>query len=78
MPTVYRSRGFRFFFFSNEGREPPHIHVEAAEKLAKFWLEPVSLAYSVKFASVELTQLARLVVEHGDMFKERWNELFGR
>ncbi|MCK4624971.1 MAG: DUF4160 domain-containing protein [Phycisphaerae bacterium] len=28
MPTVLRKSGYRFFFFSLEGFEPPHIHVE--------------------------------------------------
>ncbi|WP_439481025.1 DUF4160 domain-containing protein [Cyclobacterium plantarum] len=41
MPTVLRIGPYRFFFFSNEGNEPPHIHVESGEGHAKFWLEPV-------------------------------------
>ena len=28
MPTVLRIDGHRFFFYSLEGQEPPHIHVE--------------------------------------------------
>ncbi len=28
MPTVLRIGRFRFFFFSNEGQEPSHIHVK--------------------------------------------------
>ena len=44
MPLVLRVKGYRFFFFSSEGQEPPHIHVEQAERYAKFWLRPVSLA----------------------------------
>lgn len=51
MPTVLRVRGYRFFFFSLEGQEPPHIHVEAAEKFAEFWLNPVALANSRGFRS---------------------------
>lgn len=35
-----------FFFYSNEGSEPPHIHVQTAEKYAKFWLVPIQLADS--------------------------------
>ncbi len=35
MPTVLRTLGFRFFFFSGEGSEPPHIHVEHGDKVAK-------------------------------------------
>ena len=38
MPTVLRVDGYRFYFFSREGQEPPHIHVEQAERYAKFWL----------------------------------------
>ena len=43
MPEVFREGGYRFFFFSLEGMEPPHIHVESAEKYAKFWLNPIEL-----------------------------------
>lgn len=46
MPTVLRVGRFRFYFFSNERQEPPHIHVKAAENEAKFWLDPVGLAFS--------------------------------
>src|SRR4030095_12817742 len=38
-PTIFRERGFRFSFFSNE--EPRmHVHVFHADGTAKFWLEP--------------------------------------
>ncbi|MGH8245034.1 MAG: DUF4160 domain-containing protein [Gammaproteobacteria bacterium] len=30
MPTVLRSGPHRFFFFSREGHEPPHVHIETA------------------------------------------------
>jgi hypothetical protein len=46
MPTVLNSHGFRFFFFSHEGAEPPHIHIEHGDKVAKYWLNPVDLAMS--------------------------------
>jgi len=35
MPTVLVVDGFRFFFWSNEGTEPPHIHVEKADAAGK-------------------------------------------
>ncbi len=54
MPTVLRLRGHRFFFFSNEGKEAPHIHVESAGRYAKFWLRPVELAGSVGYNSSQL------------------------
>jgi hypothetical protein len=49
MPTVLRIKGYRFFFFSLEGHEPPHVHIESAERVAKFWLRPVALAKHADF-----------------------------
>ncbi|MCP4153073.1 MAG: DUF4160 domain-containing protein, partial [bacterium] len=42
MPVVFRYKGYRFFFYSNEGETlaPLHIHVRKGEAVAKFWLEP--------------------------------------
>jgi hypothetical protein len=77
MPTVLRIHGFRFFFFSGEGNEPPHIHVEYGDSVAKFWLNPVDLAMSAGFRSHELTRVRALVIEHRLMFLEKWNEYFG-
>jgi hypothetical protein len=78
MPTVLRTSGFRFFFYSLEGSEPPHVHVERAENVAKFWLQPVSLAESYGFRSHEITQLRALVIEHRLAFLEAWNAHFNR
>ncbi len=41
MPTVMNIAGYRFFFYSLEGTEPPHIHIERDAATAKFWLDPV-------------------------------------
>jgi Domain of unknown function (DUF4160) len=41
MPTVLRSGGLRFFFYSLENDEPAHIHVERGDATAKYWLDPV-------------------------------------
>jgi len=76
MPTVLRVDGYRFFFFSNEREEPEHIHVEQAERYAKFWLSPVSLAANAGFRSTELGALRRVVEQHQQLFRERWNEYF--
>lgn len=76
MPTVLRVGRFRFFFFSNEENEPPHIHVKASEDEAKFWLVPVQLASNYGFRANELSEIAELVAEHRDLFLESWNEHF--
>jgi hypothetical protein len=78
MPTVLRVSGFRFFFYSLEGSEPPHMHVEHGDKAAKFWLEPVSVAESHGFRSHELNRLRAMVIENRERFREAWNGYFGR
>jgi Domain of unknown function (DUF4160) len=77
MPTVLRRLGFRFFFFSGEGSEPPHIHIEHGDKVAKYWLNPVELAESEGFRSHELTRARSLVIENRALFLEKWDEHFG-
>jgi len=78
MPTVLRISGFRFFFYSLEGSDPPHIHVEHGDDIAKFWLDPVSVAESRGFRSHQLNRLRLLVIENRAMFLEAWNVHFGR
>ncbi|MBK8891161.1 MAG: DUF4160 domain-containing protein [Dechloromonas sp.] len=72
MPTVLNSLGFRFFFFSHEGTEPPHIHIEHGDKVAKYWLNPVDLAMSEGFRSHELTRVRALVIEHRVFSRNGW------
>ncbi|HSH39560.1 MAG TPA: DUF4160 domain-containing protein [Chthoniobacterales bacterium] len=78
MPEVLRIHGYRFFFFSREGNEPRHIHVEQAERYAKFWLEPIELAESRGFRSAELRELQSIIAEHRDKFMIAWHEHFSQ
>jgi len=61
MPKVLRIGAYRFYFYSNEKGEPPHIHVQRERFLAKFWLDPVALAGSKRFASHELRTMQKYV-----------------
>ncbi|MDI6853570.1 MAG: DUF4160 domain-containing protein [Deltaproteobacteria bacterium] len=76
MPTILRIQGYRFFFFSNEGFEKPHIHVESGDNYAKFWLNPVALASSFGYNSSEITRLRKLAEKHEKLFLEKWHEYF--
>ena len=76
MPTVLRIGPYRFFFYSNEGNEPPHIHVEAGDHQAKFWLNPVTLASNYGFRARELNEIEALVRDHEQQFREAWDEYF--
>lgn len=80
MPTVFRERGFRFFFYSNEGspREPAHIHVEKGDLEAKFWLRPeVRVSYNGGYDANTLRQLLWLVIGNRDRIERAWNDFFG-
>lgn len=78
MPTVLRFGPYRFFFYSNERGEPPHIHVQRERLLAKFWLSPVALASSKGFASHELRMIQQYVDDNRQKFLEAWDEHIGR
>lgn len=78
MPTVLWLSGYRFFFFSLEGSEPPHIHVERGDSYAKLWLSSVSLARSKGFRSSEISEIMEIVRAHKSLFQDRWDEHFKR
>ncbi|MGQ0677375.1 MAG: DUF4160 domain-containing protein [Rhodospirillales bacterium] len=70
MPTVRRHGPYRLFFYSNEGFEPPHVHIEREGMAAKFWLRPVGLASNHGFAARELQTVYKIV---RSLEKECWD-----
>lgn len=76
MPTVLRIGPYRFFFYADERREPPHIHITAAEREAKFWLEPMGLVWSEGFRSGELKEIEGLITLHLHLLLEAWHAFF--
>lgn len=79
MPVVLRYRGFRFFFYSNEGhpREPVHIHVRGEGGEAKFWIRPeVRVAISDGLDARKLRQLATVVEDNTSLIESAWHEHF--
>jgi hypothetical protein len=80
MPTVFWERGFRFFFYSNEGtpREPIQVHVEKDDCEAKFRLNPmVNVAYNDGYNSRTLRELEAMVRANRDRIERAWDEFFG-
>jgi hypothetical protein len=77
MPTVLRTGPYRFYHWSHELREPPHIHVDRDGFSAKFWLQPVSLARNIGFRAHGLRRIQSLVLEHLAEFLEAWHGHFG-
>ena len=75
-PTVLRTGPYRFFFFSSDKHEPPHIHVERDTKRAKLWLEPVGLDKNEDFAARELGAIAAIVEDHREELLRAWHDFF--
>jgi hypothetical protein len=75
-PTVFRARGFRFYFFSRE--EPRlHVHVQHASGEAKFWLEPgVEVAHNYGLRADELAMAEQLIREHENDIRAAWRKHF--
>jgi hypothetical protein len=78
MPTVLRWNGYRFYFFSNEGSEPPHVHIDKAGSTAKFGLEDPRLARNIGFSAREIAELSAQVGAERVAFLEAWRGYFGR
>lgn len=76
MPTLLRIGPFRFYFFSHEPNEPPHVHVDRDSATIKVWLEPVEVAKSQGFRAHEIGGIVAMVEEHRIQFLEAWHGYF--
>ena len=77
MPTVMRIGPFRFYFYSHEPNEPPHIHVDRGEATIKLWLDPVEIAKSRGFRAHEISGTSKMVEDYRVRLLEAWHEYFG-
>jgi hypothetical protein len=80
MRVVFRYKGFRCFFYSNEGnpREPVHVHVRAGGSEAKLWLDPqVRVAASYGFDAGTLRELVEAAQTNRELIERAWHDYFG-
>ena len=76
MPTVLRQGPYRLFFYSGDGSEPPHVHVERDDRTCKLWLDPVRIQGSGGLGRMEIRRIVRIVEEHQAALIEAWNDYF--
>ncbi len=77
MPTQLIIKGIRFFFYSLENDEPPHVHFEKGDAFGKAWLDPVKVAYWTGFKISEKRVILQTLSDNKILFNEKWNEYFG-
>ena len=77
MPTLLRYGCYRFYFFSHEPNEPPHIHVDKGNATIKVWLATLEVARNRGFRTHEIAGIIAIIGDHQRMFVEKWHEYFG-
>ena len=81
MPTILAVRGWRVFFYANEGNEPPHVHARKGEAECKFWLRgdvyDVEEAWSSGLSPRLRREIRRIIFEHFDLILEEWDRRMG-
>lgn len=77
-PTIFREKGYRFYFLSNEENRV-HIHIECEHGEAKFWIEPiVALNTYYKLKPHQLNEIQRIVEKQKDEIIKEWKKYFGK
>ena len=77
-PTIFREKGYRFFFFSREETRM-HVHVYCGDGEAKLWLEPeIELARNYRLSRLQLKQIEEIIEDHHDELTSAWQEHFNR
>lgn len=75
-PTIFREKGYRFFFFSREERRM-HVHVMHANGEAKFWLEPeIEIAKNHRLLPAELKEIRQIIEVHYNELTAAWKKHF--
>jgi hypothetical protein len=77
MPKLWEFGPYRFFFYSADCSEPPHVHMERERMVAKFWLDPVRLERSGRFSRSEINKIQRLIEREQVRLMRGWNEHCG-
>lgn len=76
-PTIFRVKGYRFYFLSNEEKRM-HVHVECADGEAKFWLEPiVCLSTYYALSPRRLNEIHKIVEDRKNEIVKEWKRHFG-
>jgi hypothetical protein len=78
MQTVMKLGSYRFHFYSDEGREPAHIHVETPDGECKFWLDPIRLAGNKGISPEVIRKIERIIFEYSAFLEDKFHEYFNR
>ncbi len=79
MPTILLVMGWRFFFYSNEGNEPIHVHCRKGEKECKYWLNrdafDIEEAFSYNMNNKDKRDVKKIIFEYFEFIESEWDRL---
>ena len=79
MPTILFILGWRFFFYSNEGDEPIHVHCQKGEREAKFWLDVDGFdlveAHAFNMSPADRRAVRKIVFENFEYIVSVWRQM---
>jgi hypothetical protein len=80
MPTVLYIYGWRFFFYSNEGKEPVHIHAEKGEMECKYWLieeeDMIEEVFTYNMSTRDKQEVVSIIRNHFHELIASWKYYF--
>lgn len=81
MPTILYVRGWRVFFYSDEGREPIHVHAKKGGAECKYWLHEgdyaIEEAWSYNMGPGLRREVRKLILDNFELIVEKWNSRHG-
>ena len=72
MPVIFREKGYEFSFVMFDLSEPMHVHVRSGHKQAKFWVDPLFIAWKRGYRPQEINEIERLILDNEDLIREVW------
>lgn len=80
MPTIFQQKGWRVFFYSNEGKEQMHIHAIKGDTEVKYWisqkLNMISYANSFNLKPMQQREIEELLNDQLPLIIKTWNIYF--
>lgn len=74
MPVIFRHKGFAFFFVMFDLNEPVHVHVRHGRQEAKYWVQPLALAWNRGYRAHELNEIERIIEDNRVLILRYWQE----
>ena len=74
MPVIFCHKGFAFFFVMFDLNEPVHVHVRHGRHEAKYWVQPLALAWNRGYRAHELNEIERIIEDNRVLILRYWQE----